>query len=357
MQKKTILAEKTIIVSIRLPNTKDADFSVAELKSLCQTAGCEVVDILVQNAKEINPAIYMGKGKLEELQSLVKQHEATVVVFDCQLSGSQIRNIAQATNTKVIDRTTLILDIFAQRATTNEGKLQVELAYLKYNLPRLSGISQSLGRFGGGVGMRGPGESKIELDRRIVCENIEKLEKQLSQLKLQRQTKNKQRKQSTQKKVAIVGYTNAGKSTLLNNLTKASIYADDKLFATLETTSRKLWLEEGKSIVLTDTVGFIDKLPHAFVDAFASTLDEAKDADLLLHVIDLADKDLEKHKQVVHEVLAQIEADKIPTLYVYNKCDKAHEYNNFEKDSIVISAKSGYNITGLKSSIINKLFD
>lgn len=344
--------EKAVLAYVSLDNREDIDFTMNELKGLCDTAGLRVVGKLVQKAKIITPATYIGSGKLEELCQLVHELDADLVVFNNELSGSQLNNISDEVGAKVIDRTTLILDIFAGRAKTSEGKLQVELAQLKYNLPRISGIVGTSGRFGsGGVGMRGPGEKKVELDKRVIEKDILKLEREIQNLKEKRGLRRKQRNTNAVKSVAIVGYTNAGKSTLLNVLSKADIYADDKLFATLDTTTRKLWLGPKKEFVITDTVGFIDKLPHAFVDAFASTLEEAREADLILHVIDSCDPYIETHREVVKNVLKQIGIESTPILTVYNKIDKLSSPLCLKENEIMISAKQNINIDLMKSMI------
>lgn len=344
-------SENAYLVGVSLSNKDDIEISLKELKSLCETAGLNVVGHTFQYIRQITPSTLIGSGKVEDIKKEVENNNANVVVVDYELSGSQVRNLTDCLNVKVIDRITLILDIFAQRATSNEGKLQVELAQLKYNLPRLAGISGTSGRFGGsGVGMRGPGETKLELNKRIAQNNIYKLEKEIEKIKQNRDVQRKNRKENGICKVAIVGYTNAGKSTLLNLITKSSIYADDKLFATLDTTSRTVWLCEGKKIVLTDTVGFISKLPHDLVDAFSSTLDEAKDADIILHVIDVSNPYYKNQIEVVNNVLSSLNV-KTNIIKVYNKCDKVVEKDN--KDGIYISAKQNIGIEDLKKEIIN----
>jgi len=351
--------EKAIIVGVVF-NKGQYDFenSLNELTSLCETAHLLVVGSTSQNIKEQNPATLLGSGKVNEIKEMVAQLNADVVVVDCELTGSQINNITQIVNTKVIDRSMLILDIFASRATTNEGRLQVKLAQLKYTLPRISSISNTSGRFGSaGVGMRGPGETKLETDKRAIRENINKLEKEIIKLKSQRLVQKNSRKKNQVKQVAIVGYTNAGKSTLMNTITKAGIYADDLLFATLDTTSRNLYLENGKQVVLIDTVGFIDKLPHAFIQAFNATLEETADADLLIHVVDISDPNYKEHIEVVENVLKEIRADKIPQIKVFNKIDKLKTPFEVPLDTVLISAKNNSGIEVLKQKIIEKLFN
>lgn len=347
------IKETAFLVGVIFSNKDDVEYSLKELKRLSETAGLNVVGQDFQLIRQVTPATLIGSGKLEEIKQQVEALQANVVVFDHELSGSQVRNLSDELGVKVIDRITLILDIFASRAISNEGKLQVELAQLKYNLPRLAGISGTSGRFGsGGVGMRGPGETKLELNRRVAQANIIKLEKEIEKIKQNREVQKKSRYQNHNFNVAIVGYTNAGKSTLLNLITKASIYADDKLFATLDTTSRVVWLDVGKKIVLTDTVGFISKLPHNLVDAFSSTLEEAQDADLILHIIDVSNQDYKMQKQIVEEVLANLNIS-APIINVYNKSDKI--VAETETDGIYISAKQNNNIDKLKQLIIEKM--
>lgn len=343
--------EKAFLIGVVFSNKDDVDAQLKELHRLAETANLNIVGQDYQLIRQVTPATLLGTGKVEEIKEKIKNSNATVAIVDHELSGSQARNLSDIFEIKVIDRITLILDIFASRAISNEGKLQVQLAQLKYNIPRLAAISGSSGKFGsGGVGMRGPGETKLELNRRIAQNNIIALEKELEKIKQTRDTQKKARRSDNVFKVAIVGYTNAGKSTLLNLITKASIYADDKLFATLDTTSRNVWLDYGKKIVLTDTVGFISKLPHNLVDAFSSTLEEAKDANLILHVIDCSNKDYQLQKQVVEDVLKNLEIS-CPIINVYNKCDKVETQSL--KDGVYISAKKNIGINELKNEIIS----
>ncbi|MBQ9786128.1 MAG: GTPase HflX [Clostridia bacterium] len=342
--------EKAFLVGVIYSNKEDVKASLKELERLAETAGVEILGSNYQLIREVTPATLIGEGKVQEILEQIKNTGANLVIFDCELSGSQAKNLSEIFEIKVIDRITLILDIFAKRATSNEGKLQVELAQLKYNLPRLSSISGTSGRFGsGGVGMRGPGETKLELNKRIAQGNIYKLEKEIEKIKQNREIQKKNRNSNNVFKVAIVGYTNAGKSTLLNLISKAGIYADDKLFATLDTTSRNVYLEYGKQIVLTDTVGFINKLPHNLVDAFASTLEEAKDANLILHIIDSSNVNKTKQIEVVENVLKENNIT-APIINVYNKCDLIEEKEDV--NGIYISAKNKIGIENLKAKII-----
>lgn len=366
LKKTEKIKEKAVLFGLSLSQKDDGYFSMKELERLAETADVEVLAKLFQKAKEITPATYIGTGKAEELKQLVESTGANLAICDNELSGSQVNNLTEILGVKVIDRTTLILDIFAKHATTNEGKLQVELAMLKYYLPRLSGIAGTSGRFGsGGVGMRGPGETKLELDKRKIRDQILKLEKEIDRIKQERDLRRKNRSNTGVKKVSIVGYTNAGKSTLMNVITKANIYADDKLFATLDTTTRQLWLAPKCEIVLTDTVGFINKLPHSFVDAFSATLEEVTYSDLILHVIDVTDKHLDVHKEVVLNELKELNAYDIPRITIYNKVDiltteeKIRMRNSglIEPDAIFVSAKHNENTELIKNAILEKLFN
>lgn len=366
LKKTEKIKEKAVLFGLSLSQKDDGYFSMKELERLAETADVEVLAKLFQKAKEITPATYIGTGKAEELKQLVESTGANLAICDNELSGSQVNNLTEILGVKVIDRTTLILDIFAKHATTNEGKLQVELAMLKYYLPRLSGIAGTSGRFGsGGVGMRDPGETKLELDKRKIRDQILKLEKEIDKIKQERDLRRKNRSNTGVKKVSIVGYTNAGKSTLMNVITKANIYADDKLFATLDTTTRQLWLAPKCEIVLTDTVGFINKLPHSFVDAFSATLEEVTYSDLILHVIDVTDKHLDVHKEVVLNELKELNAYDIPRITIYNKVDiltteeKIRMRNSglIEPDAIFVSAKHNENTELIKNAILEKLFN
>lgn len=347
--------QRAILVMAEIEKDDDIVTDLKELEGLATTAGILVVNKIWQKRQKPDPKYVIGEGKLDEIARAVKLDGADMVIFDNSLNGSKINNLELALGVKVLDRSMLILDIFATRATTSEGKLQVELAQLKNSLPRLAGLMGTDGRFGGGVGMRGPGETKLELNKRVVVEKIQKLEKQLVALKKHREINRANRKYSKKLTVAIVGYTNSGKSTLMNLLTKEKLYAKDELFATLDTTTRNLWLDYNKEILLIDTVGFINKLPHEFIDAFSSTLDEAKYADLLLHVVDLSNPNYQKDMKVVDEVLKKIGA-KAPVLTVFNKIDLLPGFVEVpgmkDKNTVYISAEEGINIDELKQKIL-----
>lgn len=301
--------------------TDTTDESIAELEELANTAGAEVVGVLVQNRPSPDNAAYLGEGKLEELKNAAAELQAETVIFDDELSPVQVRNITDATDLKVLDRTALILDIFAARAKTKEGKIQVELAQLKYMLPRLTGMGSVLSRLGGGIGTRGPGETKLETDRRHIRRRIEYLSDELAEIQKHRDLLRSRRKKDGQTVAAIVGYTNAGKSTLLNLLTQADVLAENKLFATLEPTQRNLTLSDNRELLMVDTVGFIRKLPHHLVKAFKSTLEEAALADVLIHVIDASNVEFRRHIEVVNMILSELKATGKPTLAVLNKID------------------------------------
>ncbi len=316
---------KTVLVGVLLPNVEEAKFesSLEELKRLADTAGGDVVGTLTQKLDSVNAASVIGSGKLEELSEMVEALEADTVIFDFELSPSQIRNISDALgDVVVIDRTMLILDIFALHARSGEGKLQVELALLKYSAPRLCGKGIEMSRLGGGIGTRGPGETKLESDRRHIRRRINSLEESLEELERTRKTMRAARDRSAVPNVAIVGYTNAGKSTLINCLTDAGVLAEDKLFATLDPTTRRFTLPNGENILLTDTVGFIGNLPHQLVKAFRSTLDEAVYADILIILSDASDPECAEKLAVTEETLESLGAGDKPVLYVYNKCDE-----------------------------------
>lgn len=321
-QKQWQKPEKVVLFAVtEKGEVKKAEDSLIELAELTQTAGGEVVGQMIQPLEAVNKRTYLGKGKVEELKALVEAIGAQAVIADDELAPSQIRNLEEALGVKVLDRALLILDIFAQRAATREGILQVEAAQLADSLTRLIGEGHALSRQGGGIGTRGAGEKKLETDRRHIRLRLGILRKELKELEAQREMNREVRRKQGYPLIAIVGYTNAGKSSLLNKLTEADVLAEDKLFATLDTTTRALALSSKQTVMLTDTVGFIRKLPHHLVEAFRSTLEEAAVADLILHVVDGANPFEEKHRQVVYETLAQIGADQIPVITVFNKKD------------------------------------
>lgn len=350
--------DRAILVGVAVNETME-ESSLDELASLCMTCNIETVGRVIQNRKDVDVTYYIGKGKVDEVAELVREHKATCVVFDVELSGSKQRNLEQALNVAVLDRSRIILDIFAQRAQSMEGKLQVELAQLKYNLPRLVGSGGLMSKMRSAVGMRGPGEKKLELDKRKIRDEISQLEKQLEKVSAHRELNKKRGEKSGKPRVCLVGYTNSGKSTLLNTMTKAGVLAEDKLFATLDPKTANIFLGVGKQILLTDTVGFIDKLPHEFIRAFESTLDEARYADLLLHVVDVSNDNYADQVRVVNEVLAKIGASDVPTLLVLNKIDNLSTIGReilgreFKKQKFVaISAKDNYKIEELKNEIV-----
>ncbi|MBQ8923892.1 MAG: GTPase HflX [Lachnospiraceae bacterium] len=337
------LVEKVILFAVDSDNGDDVEASLDELEELVKTAGAVVVGRLIQNREKIENATYLGTGKLEELKELVRENDATGVVCDDELSPVQLKNIELVLGTKVMDRTMVILDIFATRATTKEGKIQVELAQLKYRSSRLTGTGISLSRLGGGIGTRGPGETKLEVDRRVIRSRIAQLSRELEDVKQHRETMRKQRMESNIPIVSIVGYTNAGKSTLLNQLTFAGVLEEDKLFATLDPTSRNYRLEDGQEIILTDTVGFIRKLPHHLINAFRSTLEEAKYADIILHVVDVSNPYADSQILTVYETLNNLGIVDKPIITLFNKIDKLDEIpviKDFKADKVInISAK------------------
>ena len=349
--------KKVVLAMVALTKEDNIEDDLYELKNLAEADNCEIVGKVFQNKDKPDPKFLLGTGKVEELKEMVNKVNADMVIFDNQLSGSKINNLEEYLGCKVIDRAMLILDIFASRALSNEGKLQVELAQLKYTLPRLSGMSGTSGRYGsGGIGMRGPGETKIELDRREIERKIFEKTKELKKLKKERDLRREKRVLSNKPLVALVGYTNSGKSTLLNTITKANVLAKDMLFATLDTTTRSLWLGYKKEIMIVDTVGFVNKLPHELVEAFSSTLEEAVYADLLVHVVDISNSEYKTQEQVVLKVLNKLGAGDKPIITVYNKCDKISEDKMKETDKIYLSAKNNVNIDALKKKIEEHLF-
>lgn len=319
----------------------DAELSLKELEELAHTAGAEVVGQVMQKRPSPDTATYIGSGRLAELTAELEALGADLLIFDCELTANQTRNIENITDVRAIDRTTLILDIFAQRALSAEGRIQVELAQQKYRLAHLAGKGISMSRLGGGIGTRGPGESKLETDRRHIRRRIELLEDDLKEIRRRRDLIRKRRKKDSVLTAAVVGYTNVGKSTLLNALTDAGVLAENKLFATLDITSRSIELPDGRSVLLTDTVGLIRRLPHHLVEAFKSTLEEAANADIILNVIDISSDDAYGQAQVTNELLSELGCDDIPKINVLNKCDKLPGWENIPEDSttVKISAK------------------
>lgn len=325
----------------------DAESSMDELSELAKTAGAEEFARVLQKREAYEPATVIGEGKLAEVKELCGSLGAELLIFDCELTASQIRNVEDETDVRVIDRTMLILDIFAGRAVSREGKLQVELAQLKYRLPRLMGIGASLSRLGGGIGTRGPGETQLETDRRHIRRRIDKLSAELKELEERRGYARDRRKKDSVQVGAIVGYTNAGKSTLLNLLTGADVLAEDKLFATLDPTSRAIELPDGRSLLLVDTVGLIRRLPHHLVEAFKSTLEEAACADIIIHVCDVSDPEAAEKADVTLKTLADLGAAEIPVVTVLNKCDLLTENIPEDDSTVKISAKKAQGIDRL----------
>lgn len=317
----------------------DAESSMDELSELAQTAGAEELARVIQKRGAYEAATVIGEGKLAEVKELCGSLGAELLIFDCELTASQIRNVEDETDVRVIDRTMLILDIFAGRAVSREGKLQVELAQLKYRLPRLMGIGASLSRLGGGIGTRGPGETQLETDRRHIRRRIDKLSAELKELEERRGYARERRRKDSVQVGAIVGYTNAGKSTLLNLLTGAGVLAEDKLFATLDPTARAIELPDGRSLLLVDTVGLIRRLPHHLVEAFKSTLEEAASADIIIHVCDASDPEAAEKAEVTLKTLADLGAAEIPVVTVLNKCDLLTETIPEDNSTVKISAK------------------
>ncbi|MDD1502335.1 GTPase HflX [Lysinibacillus xylanilyticus] len=363
-----ILLEKAVLVGVNLRNDEHFDYSMEELKNLAEALNVEVAGIVTQNLERITPSHYVGTGKIEEIKNFYDEAQANLVIFNDELSPSQIRNLERDLETKVIDRTMLILDIFGRRAKTREAQMQVELAQLQYMLPRLVGLHASLSRQGGGTGggfkNRGAGETKLELDRRKIEDQISKIKKELEHVKEQRETQRKQRRKNAIPVVSIVGYTNAGKSTIMNQLLSKigqedhkQVFEKDMLFATLETSVRQIELSDKKTFLLTDTVGFVSKLPHHLVKAFRSTLEEARDADLLLHVVDVSNSEHGFMMDVTNETLKAVGVEGIPTIYVYNKADIANvPYPVISGDNIWISAKQGIGLEELLQMVRQHIF-
>lgn len=337
--------EKVILVGVCLGETSEAEESLEELEELVKTAGALVAGGILQARERIHPGTYVGKGKMEEIRDLLFETEADGIVCDDELSPAQLANLSEILDIKVMDRTLVILDIFAKRARTKEGKIQVELAQLRYRATKLTGKGVSLSRLGGGIGTRGPGEKKLEMDRRLIRTRISHLKAELSGVIKHREVQRKQRQRNHTPVVCIVGYTNAGKSTLLNYFTDAGVLEEDQLFATLDPTTKSIVLNSGQTILMTDTVGFIRKLPHHLVDAFKSTLEEAKYSDVILHVVDCSNPCMEQQMEAVYETLNQLGIKDTPVITAFNKIDQADK-GIFLKDvhadeTVKISAKEG----------------
>ena len=353
------LQEKVILIAVSTGEEDGSNASLDELEELAATAGAVTVGRVIQNRERIHPGTYLGKGKIDEVRDLVWELHATGVICDDELSPAQLRNLEDSLDTKVMDRTMVILDIFASRASTRESKIQVELAQLKYRAVRLVGMRSSLSRLGGGIGTRGPGEKKLETDRRLIHQRISQLKEELEDVKRHREVTRQQRGKDFALTAAIVGYTNAGKSTLLNRLTGAGILAEDKLFATLDPTTRSFVMEDGQQILLTDTVGFIRKLPHHLIEAFKSTLEEARYSDIILHVVDCSNPQMDMQMHVVKETLRELGIVDKTTVTVFNKTDRFKEQGtedgmhqiprDFSSDyQVRISARTGEGIDGLE---------
>ena len=333
------IEEKVILVGISEQDGDDAEDSLAELAELVKTAGAVVVGTLLQTRETIHPGTYVGTGKVDEIAQLLAATGATGIVCDDELSPAQMKNLESILATKVMDRTLIILDIFAARATTSEGKIQVELAQLKYRLSRLSGLGKSMSRLGGGIGTRGPGEKKLEIDRRLINDRIAQLNRELKEVVKHRDITRAKREKNDVPVVAIVGYTNAGKSTLLNHLTDAEVLEEDKLFATLDPTTRMLELDGHQQVLLTDTVGFIRKLPHHLIEAFKSTLEEAKYADYIFHVVDASNPQMDKQMHIVYETLDRLGVKNKKIVTLFNKLDQRTEeepLQDFRADHILM---------------------
>lgn len=348
--------ERVILVGIDTGNEDAANRSLDELSELAKTAKAAVVGRLIQPRESAHPGTYIGKGKLTELKDLIWETDATGIICDDELTSAQLGNLEEELSCKIIDRTLLILDIFAARAVSGEGKIQVELAQLRYRASRLAGLGRSLSRLGGGIGTRGPGEKKLEMDRRLIRERISRLKKELKDVEKHRELIRTQRKQSGLKVAALVGYTSAGKSSIENVLINAGILEDAMLFSTLDTTTRSLVLDNTQEILVTDTVGFIRKLPHHLVEAFKSTLEEAKYADIIIHVVDASNPQMDEQMHVVYDTLRQLGAADRPVITLFNKQDKlesAGSYRDFQAEySIPASAKTGEGLAELKKALL-----
>ena len=360
MHENKAAEERLILVGIELedknaPSAMETEACLDELEELVKTAGAETVARTIQRREKVHPAHYLGKGKIEELKMMLRTYDATGIVCDDELSPAQLKNLEKMLETKVMDRTIVILDIFAARAISGEGKIQVELAQLKYRLSRLTGMGASMSRLGGGIGTRGPGEKKLETDRRYIKERIAELNREAKEIQVHRELLRSQRGKKGTPVVSLVGYTNAGKSTLINTLTDAGVLAEDKLFATLDTTTRKVELPGGSELLLTDTVGFIQKLPHHLIQAFRATLEEMKYADILLHVVDASNPNREEQMQVVYDTLRDLGCQDTPVITVYNKMDREVELplpmDRTARDVVQISARTGMGLEHMLSCI------
>lgn len=355
------LQEKLILVGVGEQNGDDVNESLYELEELVETTGAVVCGRIVQNLEIRNNATYVGSGKIQEIAELIEQTGATGIVCDDELSPAQLKNLDDALNVKIMDRTLVILDIFAARASTSEGKIQVELAQLKYRASRLSGLGVSMSRLGGGIGTRGPGEKKLEIDRRLIRDRISQLNKELKVIQKHRDVTRAQRKRNNIPVIAIVGYTNAGKSTLLNHLTDATVLEEDKLFATLDPTTRLLELDAHQQVLLTDTVGFIRKLPHNLIEAFKSTLEEAKYADYIFHVVDSSNVNYEHQMETVYQTLDELEVKDKTIITLFNKQDKRTDnepLRDFRAEkTLLISAVKDQGLDEIKEVIVNLLRD
>ena len=349
------MEERVILVAVSTSDHDDTEKSLDELEELAKTAGAVTVGRVIQNLDQVHAGTYVGKGKLDEIKELIWETQATGVICDDELSPAQLGNMEDALEIKVMDRTLIILDIFAGRASTNEGKIQVELAQLKYRQSRLTGLGKSLSRLGGGIGTRGPGEKKLEMDRRLIKDRIAQLNRELKDVMRHPEVTREQRSRTNIPVVAIVGYTNAGKSTLLNYLTGAGVLEEDQLFATLDPTTRNLKLPSKQEVLITDTVGFIRKLPHHLIQAFRSTLEEAKYADIILHVVDASNPQVDEQMYIVYETLQNLDVKNKPIITAFNKQDKvvgAPILRDFKADHIVrISAKHGTGVDELLNTI------
>jgi GTP-binding protein HflX len=353
--------EKVILVGVSEQDGDDTEDSISELYELVKTAGAEVVGTLIQKRERVHPGTYIGTGKVEELHELVNETGATGIVCDDELSPAQMKNLELNITAKVMDRTLVILDIFAAHATTSEGKIQVELAQLRYRLSRLSGLGKSMSRLGGGIGTRGPGEKKLEIDRRLINDRIAQLRRELKDVVRHREINRAQRQKNSVPVIAIVGYTNAGKSTLLNHLTDAAVLEEDKLFATLDPTTRLLELDGDSQVLLTDTVGFIRKLPHHLIDAFRSTLEEAKYADYIFHVVDASNPQRDKQMHIVYETLDRLGVKDKKIITLFNKmdcCDSNEPLSDFRADQVLrIAAAKDEGLESVKEIIKELLRD